>query len=217
MPAATPSFFARAFPNSLRCHPARFTRHRGHRKLCYRRHREEEEPLARHLPQVSPSSAAMIASRDQALARDAADPLAPLRAEFALPDGVIYLDGNSLGALPRRTAARLAQTVAGEWGEGLIRAGTAPAGSTSPARSATDRRRCRRRPGRGLDRRLDLGQPVQGAERGRRAAEGRRSRPQRPPLRAQQLPDRPLHRRERRRSPRAEAAPGRRRRPRRCT
>jgi len=34
---------------------------------------------------------------------------------------VIYLDGNSLGALPRRTAARLQQTIAGEWGEGLIR------------------------------------------------------------------------------------------------
>ena len=63
----------------------------------------------------------MIATRDQALARDAADPLAPLRAEFALPEGLIYLDGNSLGALPRRTAARLAQTITGEWGEGLIR------------------------------------------------------------------------------------------------
>ena len=43
-----------------------------------------------------------------ALARDRADPLAPLRDEFALPEGVIYLDGNSLGALPRRTAARVA-------------------------------------------------------------------------------------------------------------
>jgi kynureninase len=63
----------------------------------------------------------VIATRDQALARDAADPLAPLRAEFTLPEAVIYLDGNSLGALPRRTAARLAQTIAGEWGEGLIR------------------------------------------------------------------------------------------------
>jgi len=38
-----------------------------------------------------------------------------------LPEGLIYLDGNSLGALPRRTAARLQQTIAGEWGEGLIR------------------------------------------------------------------------------------------------
>ena len=63
----------------------------------------------------------MIATRDQALARDAADPLAPLRAEFTLPEGLIYLDGNSLGALPCRTAARLQQTIAGEWGEGLIR------------------------------------------------------------------------------------------------
>jgi kynureninase len=63
----------------------------------------------------------VIATREQALARDAADPLAPLGAEFALPEGLIYLDGNSLGALPRRTAARLQQTIAGEWGEGLIR------------------------------------------------------------------------------------------------
>jgi len=63
----------------------------------------------------------VIATRDQALARDAADPLAPLRAEFTLPEGVIYLDGNSLGALPRRTAARVQQTITCEWGEGLIR------------------------------------------------------------------------------------------------
>ncbi|MCE9659161.1 MAG: kynureninase [Burkholderiales bacterium] len=62
-----------------------------------------------------------MATREQALARDSADPLAPLRAEFTLPEGVIYLDGNSLGALPRRTAARVQQTIVGEWGEGLIR------------------------------------------------------------------------------------------------
>jgi kynureninase len=60
----------------------------------------------------------VIATRDQALARDAADPLAPLRGEFTLPEGVIYLDGNSLGALPRRTAARLAQTIARGMGRG---------------------------------------------------------------------------------------------------
>jgi kynureninase len=52
---------------------------------------------------------------------DAADPLAGYRARFAIPDGVIYLDGNSLGALPAATRARLAELVAGEWGEGLIR------------------------------------------------------------------------------------------------
>ena len=59
-------------------------------------------------------------TRDDALALDAADPLAFARARFALPPGVIYLDGNSLGALPRRTAARVADTVTREWGERLI-------------------------------------------------------------------------------------------------
>ncbi len=52
---------------------------------------------------------------------DAADPLAAYRARFTLPEGVIYLDGNSLGALPKATPAALAQVVEEEWGEGLIR------------------------------------------------------------------------------------------------
>ena len=39
---------------------------------------------------------------------------------FALPDGVVYLDGNSLGALPRSVAPRMQQVVAEEWGTGLI-------------------------------------------------------------------------------------------------
>ena len=52
---------------------------------------------------------------------DAADPLAKYRERFDLPDGVIYLDGNSLGALPRDTPARLEQVVRGEWGTDLIR------------------------------------------------------------------------------------------------
>ena len=60
-------------------------------------------------------------TRDDALALDAADPLAPLREQFLLPPGLIYLDGNSLGVLPRATAARVQQVVAQEWGEGLIR------------------------------------------------------------------------------------------------
>ncbi|MEN2786625.1 kynureninase [Sphingomonas qilianensis] len=51
---------------------------------------------------------------------DAADPLAAFRQRFLLPEGQIYLDGNSLGALPRDTPARVADTVAREWGEGLV-------------------------------------------------------------------------------------------------
>ncbi len=54
------------------------------------------------------------------LALDAADPLADLRERFDLPDGTIYLDGNSLGALPRATAARVADVVSREWGRDLI-------------------------------------------------------------------------------------------------
>jgi kynureninase len=52
---------------------------------------------------------------------DAQDPLRKLRDLFTLPEGVIYLDGNSLGVLPKATAARVAQTITHEWGEGLIR------------------------------------------------------------------------------------------------
>lgn len=60
-------------------------------------------------------------TRDDALALDAADPLAALRDQFSLPPGVIYLDGNSLGVLPTSTAARVQQVVTQEWGDGLIR------------------------------------------------------------------------------------------------
>lgn len=62
-----------------------------------------------------------VDTRQACVALDAADPLAPLRAQFALPDGLIYLDGNSLGALPRATPGRIAQVVEQEWGQGLIR------------------------------------------------------------------------------------------------
>lgn len=63
----------------------------------------------------------MIPNRADCLVHDAADPLAFARERFALPDGVIYLDGNSLGPLPRATAERLRETVEQEWGQGLIR------------------------------------------------------------------------------------------------
>jgi kynureninase len=57
-------------------------------------------------------------------ALDEADPLSPFRDRFDLPDGVIYLDGNSLGALPRATAARVARVIEEEWGRDLIRSWT---------------------------------------------------------------------------------------------
>lgn len=60
-------------------------------------------------------------TRECCVELDDADPLAHARKRFDLPDGVIYLDGNSLGALPRTTPCVLANTVRQEWGQGLIR------------------------------------------------------------------------------------------------
>jgi len=54
-------------------------------------------------------------------ALDASDPLAPLRAQFDLPPGVIYLDGNSLGARPHAALRRAQQVIQQEWGNDLIR------------------------------------------------------------------------------------------------
>ena len=67
-----------------------------------------------------PACAALI-SRADCIALDTDDRLAPLRNLFDLPDGLIYLDGNSLGARPRSVAARVQQVVAEEWGDGLVR------------------------------------------------------------------------------------------------
>jgi kynureninase len=52
---------------------------------------------------------------------DAQDPLRRLRGLFTLPDGLIYLDGNSLGVLPKAAHQRVAQAINDEWGQGLIR------------------------------------------------------------------------------------------------
>jgi kynureninase len=53
--------------------------------------------------------------------RDAADPLRTLRELFFIPEGVIYLDGNSLGVMPKAAPTRAAEVVTQEWGQGLIR------------------------------------------------------------------------------------------------
>ncbi|PHV06935.1 kynureninase [Janthinobacterium sp. BJB412] len=62
-----------------------------------------------------------MTTRDDCLGRDAQDPLAALRAQFDLPTGLIYLDGNSLGARPRAALARAQDVIAREWGRDLIR------------------------------------------------------------------------------------------------
>src|SRR5690606_35116503 len=54
-------------------------------------------------------------------ALDASDPLRGLRELFVLNDGEVYLDGNSLGAMPRATPARVRDVVETEWGRDLVR------------------------------------------------------------------------------------------------
>jgi len=68
----------------------------------------------------APRSTRSAPTREQFAAMDAADRLAPLRQLFELPPEVIYLDGNSLGALPKSAADRVQRTVRDEWGRGLI-------------------------------------------------------------------------------------------------
>jgi len=57
---------------------------------------------------------------DKARQLDSADPLAFTRERFRLPDGVIYLDGNSLGAMPKATPAALTRTIEDQWANDLI-------------------------------------------------------------------------------------------------
>ncbi|NWD41916.1 kynureninase [Pseudomonas yamanorum] len=62
-----------------------------------------------------------MTTRTHCLTLDAQDPLAPLRNQFALPAGVIYFDGNSLGARPVAALERAQAVIVEEWGNGLIR------------------------------------------------------------------------------------------------
>lgn len=66
-----------------------------------------------------PNTHANTLSECEALDRH--DDLRSLRELFQLPEGVIYLDGNSLGVLPKATPARVANAVAKEWGQDLIK------------------------------------------------------------------------------------------------
>ena len=60
-------------------------------------------------------------TREELAEKDTLDPLGAYRARFALPEGVIYLDGNSLGAMPRATPRRIADVLEQEWAVGLVR------------------------------------------------------------------------------------------------
>ena len=68
-------------------------------------------------------------------ALDGRDELAGYRARFSLPEGVIYLDGNSLGPLPNVVGPRVQQAVAAEWGTGLIRSWNEAGWIEAPARA----------------------------------------------------------------------------------
>jgi len=73
---------------------------------------------------------------DRALCRrlDDDDPLAAFRQRFDVDDDIVYLDGNSLGRLPRTTGARVSELVAHEWGRGLVRGWVDSAWMDSPHR-----------------------------------------------------------------------------------
>jgi kynureninase len=62
-----------------------------------------------------------LITRHHLALRDAQDLLAAKRDAFSLPDGEIYLDGNSLGALVTSVAPRMERAIKQEWGRGLIR------------------------------------------------------------------------------------------------
>ncbi len=63
----------------------------------------------------------MSMTRIECLAMDAEDVLAPKRDLFSLPKDIIYLDGNSLGVLPKNVSVRVTAAVEQQWGETLIK------------------------------------------------------------------------------------------------
>ena len=73
-------------------------------------------------------------SRDECAALDAVDPLAALREEFTLADGLIYLDGNSLGPVTRAARERVAQVIEHEWAEGLVKSWNSAGWMATPTR-----------------------------------------------------------------------------------
>jgi len=69
---------------------------------------------------MSINISSLLESRTACEKADAADPLANRREEFHLPQGLIYLDGNSLGPMPKKALEHLEQAIRNEWAEELI-------------------------------------------------------------------------------------------------
>ena len=63
----------------------------------------------------------MTLTRDDFVALDKEDVLAPFASEFEVPEGMIYLDGNSLGAKPKAALSRAQEIIETEWGTDLIK------------------------------------------------------------------------------------------------
>jgi kynureninase len=75
-----------------------------------------------------------MTSREACIARDSIDPLRAFRDRFVLPEGIIYLDGNSLGPMPRTAAGILNRTTEQEWGQDLIKSWNSAGWFDMPAR-----------------------------------------------------------------------------------
>jgi kynureninase len=67
------------------------------------------------------SEVGTVTTRDDCLARDRADTLAPLRELFTLNEAEVYLDGNSLGPVSSRVGERVREVIEGQWATGLVR------------------------------------------------------------------------------------------------
>ena len=75
-----------------------------------------------------------MTSREACVTHDSVDPLRTFRDRFLLPQGIIYLDGNSLGPMPRAAAGILNRTIEQEWGQDLIRSWNSAGWFDMPAR-----------------------------------------------------------------------------------